>query len=85
MTPRQAAQLADLRLYHPKVMRIFERVYSSARPSRADSLRAKCLDCCCFQVTEAAQCSSELCPLHSINPYRAKRKKRQNAPSLETP
>lgn len=64
------AQKHRLTTIPTKYQRIFQRVYSSQRPSRKDTLRAKCLDCCCFQQSEAAACTSTTCPLYSVNPYR---------------
>ena len=31
------------------------------------AIRAKCMDCCCFQQTEVRECPATDCPLH---PYR---------------
>ena len=41
------------------------------------AIRAKCLDCCCWQANEVALCPSEHCALHPFrfgkNPYHTKR------------
>lgn len=41
------------------------------------AIRAKCLDCVCFQPSEVKLCPSTDCPLYPFrmgkNPYRAKR------------
>lgn len=41
------------------------------------AIRAKCIDCCCGQVSEVKLCPSIKCPLHPFrmgkNPFRAKR------------
>lgn len=33
------------------------------RLSRAKAIRAKCLDCCCYQVNEVKLCPCKDCPL----------------------
>ena len=41
------------------------------------AIRAKCLDCCCDQITEVKLCTESDCPLHPFrfgrNPFRTKR------------
>ena len=41
------------------------------------AIRAKCMDCCCDQISEVENCPMEDCPLHPFrfgkNPFRAKR------------
>ncbi len=41
------------------------------------AIRAKCLDCSCYQVNEVKLCSTINCPLYAYrlgkNPYRVKR------------
>ena len=38
------------------------------------AIRAKCLDCCCDQITEVKLCPASTCPLHPFrfgkNPFR---------------
>lgn len=31
--------------------------------TRGDAIRARCLDCCCFQRTEVTKCTAYDCPL----------------------
>ena len=38
--------------------------------SRAAAVKAKCLDCTCWNRTEVAHCSVETCPLWPYRPYR---------------
>lgn len=33
------------------------------------SVKLKCLECCCWQASEAAKCTVYGCPLYLINPY----------------
>ena len=35
--------------------------------TRARAIRAKCMDCCCWQSAEIRQCTAKKCPLY---PYR---------------
>ncbi|MCD8238779.1 MAG: hypothetical protein LUC92_05535 [Clostridiales bacterium] len=48
-----------------------------ASPLKA--IRAKCLDCCCWQKNEVKLCTAEDCPLHPFrfgkNPYRQRVKR----------
>lgn len=41
------------------------------------AIRQKCLDCCCYQQSEVANCTVEKCSLHPFrmgkNPFRQKR------------
>lgn len=41
------------------------------------AIRAKCLDCSCYQINEIKLCATTKCPLYAYrmgkNPYRAKR------------
>jgi len=50
-------------------------------PTRAQAIRAKCLDCCCGQSKEVRLCPSEFCPLHPYrlggNPYAKPRSQAQ--------
>ena len=45
--------------------------------SKSKAVRIKCLDCCCFQPSEASDCRVESCPLFNVNPYRVTRLKRE--------
>ena len=41
--------------------------------SRADAIKAKCIDCCCWQRDEITNCPVEVCPLWKYRPYRPKK------------
>jgi len=43
--------------------------------SPAAGIKAKCLDCCCWQRSESANCGVPDCPLYPYNPYRIRRSK----------
>lgn len=36
--------------------------------SRANAIKAKCLDCCCYVRDEVEHCTVVLCPLHAYRP-----------------
>jgi len=40
--------------------------------SRASAIKAKCLDCMCWQRVEVANCTNDACPLHPYRPYQSK-------------
>ena len=42
--------------------------------SRAAAVKAKCLDCTCWNRTEVSHCSAEACPLWLYRPYRTAEK-----------
>ena len=44
----------------------------TAPKSRA--IKAKCLDCCCFDRDEVKNCKAELCPLWHYRPYTTRKK-----------
>lgn len=58
------------RLPHvPEVYReAFRRIYAG-EAGRAAMVKAKCLDCCCYQRVEVQKCTATACPLWSIRPY----------------
>ena len=37
--------------------------------SKTIKIKAKCLDCCCWQIKEITMCSVSHCPLWSVRPY----------------
>jgi hypothetical protein len=37
--------------------------------SRAEKIKAKCLDCCNWQQSEITHCTVTNCSLHSVKPY----------------
>jgi hypothetical protein len=44
---------------------------AKARTGNTRSLIAlKCLDCCCWEKTEVAECPVTTCPLYPLRPYR---------------
>ena len=41
--------------------------------SKAAALKAKCMDCCCWQRKEVTLCVATDCPLHKYRPYQAEK------------
>ena len=41
--------------------------------SKADGIKAKCLDCCCWSVDEVRHCPSQMCSLWKYRPYKPKK------------
>lgn len=46
--------------------KLFFRVYSTNRTA-SKAIKAKCLDCCCYDRDEVKQCTVESCPLYLIS------------------
>lgn len=53
---------------------IFQRAYEGK--SKKAIINAKCLDCCCFNREEVANCTVISCPLWKVRPYQSKLVKR---------
>lgn len=47
---------------------LFNRVFNGGK-SRADAVKAKCLECSCFDRGEITECAIKTCPLFSFRPY----------------
>lgn len=63
----QMAEKINLNIIPPKYRGIFEKAYSGS--SRTTALKAKCLECCCFQKRQVETCKSRSCPLWNYRPY----------------
>lgn len=61
-------RLEQIRGHSPKLYPLFLRVYAERR-SKAAAIKAKCLDCCCYQRKEVALCTVVACPLWHFRPY----------------
>ncbi len=48
---------------------IYSRAFSG---SKANAVKAKCLDCCCGVREEVRLCEVYMCPLYEVRPYREK-------------
>lgn len=69
MTHEQKQRLAEINQHSPKLHGIFARAF--AGNSRSAAVKAKCLDCCCYQRIEVAKCTTLACPLWPYRPYQA--------------
>lgn len=54
-----------------RIPKVYQQNYETAisGKSRAGGVKAKCLDCCCWQRAEISCCPVETCPLHPYRPY----------------
>ena len=52
-----------------KYQPLFVRVQSDGAKSKADSIKAFCLQCVGFRYKRVTSCSSPTCPLHKVRPY----------------
>lgn len=68
MTPAQSERLSHIPAAYAG---LFERIYRGSK-SKAERIKAKCLDCCGYQRLEVANCTATVCPLWPIRPYRPK-------------
>lgn len=41
----------------------------TGKASRTQAIKAKCLECCCWQREEVRVCSIKTCPLNPIRPF----------------
>jgi hypothetical protein len=68
---RVAERLREIERHSPKIAGLFRRVYHGPA-QRASAVKAKCLDCCCYQYAEVYACGSVACPLWRVRPRSAK-------------
>ena len=65
---RVQERLQSIQKLNQKLYPLFFRVYANtASPSKA--IKAKCLDCSCWQRDEITHCNAVTCPLHNLRPY----------------
>ena len=73
--------------WNTKIPKVYQQNYKTAMSSksRAAATKAKCLDCCCWQRVEVANCPVDTCPLWPYRPYRMAEKPRtpQKSGTLE--
>ena len=53
----------------PACKRTWMLVYQQKLPRGSAIVRAKCLDCCCWQREEVTKCNSKMCALWPYRPY----------------
>jgi len=64
----EAETLKRVSNYTPSARNAFLKAFSGK--SRAMALKAKCIECCCYQKNEVAACQVPGCPLYRYRPYR---------------
>ena len=67
---RVKERLKDIRKNSPTMLSVFERAYVGK--SRSAAIKAKCLDCCCYQRNEVKLCTTVACPLWNYRPFQGK-------------
>jgi hypothetical protein len=55
-----------------KYQPLFDRVRADGAKSKADSIKAFCLQCVGFRYKRVTNCSSPSCPLYKVRPYQNK-------------
>jgi hypothetical protein len=65
---RLAKRLAEITAKSPARAALFRSVYYGT-PSKALAVKAKCLDCCCWETVEIKNCQTVTCPLWRVRPY----------------
>jgi hypothetical protein len=61
-------RLADIQKHTPKLHPLFFRVYAG-QTGLTEAVKAKCLDCSCWQIAEITDCRVFTCPLWNFRPY----------------
>ena len=61
-------RLADIQKHTPKLHPLFFRVYAG-QSGLTEAVKAKCLDCACWQIEEITDCRVFTCPLWAHRPY----------------
>lgn len=56
----------------PKYQHLFFKVFKH-KSSAQSKIKAKCLDCTCFERTEITNCTLKHCPLWHARPYQIKK------------
>ena len=55
-----------------KYQALFHRVRAAESKSKADAVKAMCLECVGFKYKRVAGCTAPRCPLYNVRPYRKK-------------
>ena len=61
-------RLSDIKKHNPKLHPLFFRVYAG-QTGLTEAVKAKCLDCCCWQTDEITNCTVLACPIWAHRPY----------------
>ena len=65
---RVAARLSEIQKATPKFYPLFFKVYAG-QSGLSKAVKAKCLDCACWNMSEITNCQVVTCPLHAFRPY----------------
>jgi hypothetical protein len=76
MTKMTVKQQAYLQLQTESTQSVYEKAYCG---SKANAVKAKCLDCCLNNREEIRFCTVETCPLWAVRPYQLKTRGLDNA------
>lgn len=63
--------LQDIKGHSPKLYPLFFRVYAG-QTGLSQAVKAKCLNCSCWQPSEITNCTVLTCPLWEFRPYQQK-------------
>jgi hypothetical protein len=61
-------RLSNIQKHTPKLYPLFFRVYAG-QSGLTEAVKAKCLDCSCWQIAEITDCQALTCPLWAHRPY----------------
>lgn len=78
LTDQQNVRLSQIKRHDPMYLGIFDRAFRGK--SKAVGIRAKCLDCCCWQRREVQLCTASACPLWPYRPYQNRKNRVTPAP-----
>jgi hypothetical protein len=59
---------------------LFLKIAVGETTSLIKKIKAKCLDCCCFEREEVRLCNMDQCALHRVRPYQNKEIENQEEP-----
>ena len=62
----------DLNSIQLKYQSLFHRVKEMKTKSKADAIKAKCLECVNFRYKRITECTAPQCPLYEVRPYQKK-------------
>ena len=64
-------RLAEIQKHTPKLHPLFFRVYAG-QTGLTEAVKAKCLDCGCWQIDEVRNCTIFTCPIWDFRPFQQK-------------
>ena len=85
LTPLERLERAGAPTQYGEEMRatyVYGYIKAHTTASKAAAIKAKCLECCCWDRVAASACDIDACPLYNHNPWRKKRAARDDRESL---